>query len=232
MFTYLIVLFLLSFFYLVYYLNVYKTKVKVGFIKEKTNNYFTVVVAVFLFSFSLIIVQKFFFQFGVIPSESMMPAFKVGQKILINKSGFGIRAPLTNESITTHRLPLRGEPIVTQFPLNPQIFYIKRVIGLPKDVISLSEKGLTINDDFYPLKKLSDGVMNVLGKIRTFHFYKVTLPNFSWIYALDVKKSFPVINKTFVKEKGFYFIGDNLSYSSDSREYGVIPESYFIGSVK
>ncbi|MDE4957633.1 signal peptidase I, partial [Francisella tularensis subsp. holarctica] len=58
---------------------------------------------------------------------------------------YGIRAPFTNETLIKVGAPKRGDIVVFHFPVNPNVDFVKRVIGLPGDVISYNDKMLTIN---------------------------------------------------------------------------------------
>ncbi len=81
-----------------------------------------------------------------IPSSSMRPGLIVGDFILVNKFAYGIRLPITNQVLLEVGKPARGDVMVFQYPVEPKINYIKRVIGGPGDVVEYSaDKVLTIN---------------------------------------------------------------------------------------
>lgn len=69
-----------------------------------------------------------------ISSQSMSPALKPDDKILVNKLAYRFGEPN------------RGDIIVFQFPLDEKESYIKRIIGLPGEIIEGKENKITIND--------------------------------------------------------------------------------------
>jgi len=181
---------------------------------------------------TVLILKIFFFELVTIPSASMMPNFEIGQKLLINKNTFGFRNPLNNNPLTKYRPPNRGEPVVTQFPLNPQIMFIKRVIGLPKDTIALTERSLIINNETYPITRLADREIQLKGIKGNYKIYEVTIKENTWKFMVDIDKEFPVIESFEVASGGYFLLGDNLTGSSDSRFFGEVPIGYFLASVE
>ncbi len=73
-----------------------------------------------------------------IPSGSMMPTLLVGDFILVNKFTYGIRLPVINHKIIPISEPKRGDVVVFRYPEDPKIPYIKRVVGLPRCYISMT----------------------------------------------------------------------------------------------
>ena len=75
----------------------------------------------------------------------MLPTLKIGDFILVNKFHYGLRLPVLNTKIVSINEPERGDVVVFKFPEKPSISYIKRVVGLPGDVIRYQNKKLYIN---------------------------------------------------------------------------------------
>src|SRR3984957_8861343 len=72
----------------------------------------------------------------VIPSGSMLPSLLIHDHIFINKLVYGIRVPFSKTWLIHFREPKRGEVIVFKDPRETGTFLIKRVIGVPGDLIS------------------------------------------------------------------------------------------------
>ena len=70
-----------------------------------------------------------------IPSSSMMPTLLIGDFILVNKYTYGIRLPVINKKIVQLNNPERGDVMVFRYPADPSLDYIKRVVGVPGDVV-------------------------------------------------------------------------------------------------
>ncbi|GAA5143640.1 signal peptidase I [Thalassotalea piscium] len=235
---YLLSLLIVSIVYLVYHYNIRPAYLIKRYgedekaLKPKFEGLSWYMLMLLISSSTLLFVKTFLYEFATVPSQSMMPSFTVGQRVLIDKNEFGFRNPLNNLSLTDHRTPKRGEPIITQFPLNPQIMFIKRIVGLPGDVITLNKEYLQVNDIKYPFNKVDSIVLKVDKDMVKHDQYQVRIGDFSWNYIVETKKEFPTISQQRVPENGYYLLGDNLTGSSDSRSFGSIPSGYFIGSIK
>ena len=84
-----------------------------------------------------------------IPSGSMLPNLYVGDFILVNKYTYGLRMPIGNQTIVPMNSPKKGDVVVFQFPPDPSQSYIKRVVGVPGDVVRYENKVLTVNGQTY-----------------------------------------------------------------------------------
>lgn len=201
------------------------------FEKAKRKNITEIIYSAFSMAAVLLFVKLFFLDVVTIPSGSMRPNFPIGSMLFINKTEFGIRSPLTGQSITQGRYPKLGEAVVTMFPLNPDVMYIKRVVGLPGDVVELDESGLTINNIFYPFVLSGQKDYEVKSTFVTHNVFDVAISDIKYQIIVDVNEVFPVIKAFKVPQDSFYLLGDNITGSGDSRMYGSVPWRYFIGSV-
>ena len=91
-----------------------------------------------------------------IPSGSMKPTLTIGDHILVSKLAYGFRLPLVNETIFQFRAPQCGDVVVFTRPDDPDtledesaINIIKRVIGLPGDVIEVRNTEVYINNELH-----------------------------------------------------------------------------------
>ncbi|WP_168867522.1 signal peptidase I [Enterobacteriaceae endosymbiont of Plateumaris braccata] len=109
----------------IYYYNVSKYRESW---QREIGSLFPIILAVFLIRF-------FLYEPFYIPSESMMPTLLIGDFVLVNKFIYGIKNPLNNHYFINNKNPKRGDIVVFQFPKNPKVVYIKRIIGLPGDKI-------------------------------------------------------------------------------------------------
>lgn len=93
-----------------------------------------------------------------IPSSSMVPTLLVGDHVLVNKLTYGPLVPFTVLRPLALGSPERGDVIVFASPREPSKDYVKRVIGLPGDVIELRDRVLLVNgvpQPRYPRGELS-----------------------------------------------------------------------------
>jgi signal peptidase I len=81
-----------------------------------------------------------------VPSGSMEPTLRVGDYLLVNKLAYGPRLPFTNTAIETGQ-PERGDVVVFRYPLDVSVLYVKRLVGLPGDVVSYEQGVVRINGE-------------------------------------------------------------------------------------
>ena len=80
-----------------------------------------------------------------IPSGSMVPTLAVGDHIFVSKLAYAIRVPFTHLRLVELGVPRRGDVIVFENPREPDKDYVKRVVGVPGDVLELREQVLYVN---------------------------------------------------------------------------------------
>ncbi|MFO0581023.1 MAG: signal peptidase I [Anaeromyxobacter sp.] len=80
-----------------------------------------------------------------IPSGSMVPSLLVGDYLFVSKLAYGLRVPFTHLRLVEAGAPRRGDVIVFENPVDPSVDYVKRVVGLPGDVVELREQQLFVN---------------------------------------------------------------------------------------
>ena len=91
------------------------------------------------------LIRTFVVQAFKIPSESMLQTLQVGDHLLASKFAYGLKIPFTNHYIYRGDDPERGDIVIFRYPNDPSVDYIKRVIGVPGDVIEIRDKQLYRN---------------------------------------------------------------------------------------
>src|SRR3990167_6625764 len=108
---------------------------KPNFVIENSRAFFPILLIVFL-------IRSFLIEPFKIPSGSLEPTLVVGDFVATNKFIYGIRLPIIEKKIINVSTPKRGDIIVFRWTPDPTIDYIKRVIGVPGDVVSYHNKVL------------------------------------------------------------------------------------------
>jgi signal peptidase I len=175
----------------------------------------------------VLVIRSFLFEPFRIPSESMMPTLFTGDFIFVNKFAYGLRLPVLNTKIVGIGEPQHGDVVVFRLPSDPKVDYIKRIVGLPGDVVEYVDatKRLTINGK--PVE------MEVVGP---YEHEPYLLMGREKLGAHDHELLFgrgPASRGgKYVVPPGHYFVmGDNRDNSKDSRFEGVefIPEGNLVG---
>jgi signal peptidase I len=189
-----------------------------------------------------LIVRVFFYQPFNIPSGSMKPTLLVGDYLFVSKLAYGYSrytfpwgmVPFSGRAFASQ--PQRGDVVVFKFPRDNSTDYIKRVIGLPGDEISVRGGVLYINGQMVPRARKGD-YAGPEEDGRPIPRYEETLPNGVKYYVLDAVQDGPFDNVGPYKvPTGHYFMmGDNRDNSTDSREQsprfgvGYVPFENLVG---
>ena len=86
-----------------------------------------------------------------IPSSSMAPTLLMGDQVLVNKLAYGPSIPFTERRLFAATPPRRGDVVVFESPREPGRDFVKRVVGLPGDVIEIRDQVLHVNGVPQPL---------------------------------------------------------------------------------
>lgn len=149
---------------------------------------FLIAAAVFL------VIYVFLFRPFEVKGESMYPNYYDKEYVL------------TNLIVLRFQNPIRGDVIVFKAPPDPEKDYIKRVIGMPGDIVSLKDGNIYINDE------LLDESTYIKPDVKTY-------PGAFLSEGKTVK----------VPQNEYFVMGDNRLYSSDSREWGFVKKDLIIG---
>lgn len=186
-------------------------------IVEYARSFFPVLTAVF-------VLRSFLFEPFQIPSSSMVPTLEVGDYILVNKYAYGLRLPVLRHEVVAIGKPERGDVMVFFPPHQNKTYYIKRVIGIPGDVIQYRNKQLSVNGELVP-KEWMTSVSE--GRSR-YRIGMETLTDDPHLMQIDERR--PSRDFSVVVKPGHYFMmGDNRDNSSDSRVWGQVPEKDIVG---
>ena len=176
----------------------------------------------------------------------MIPTLLVGDLILVNKYTYGVRLPVINKKIVAVNSPQRGDVMVFRYPPNPNVDYIKRVVGLPGDQVTYTNKELRINGALVARTTLPE----FFDETQTTYIpqFEEQLPGLAKPHKLLIYPGGPMGNSRIVDfpfqdncnyslegvsckvPAGHYFMmGDNRDNSQDSRYWGFVPEQNIVG---
>jgi signal peptidase I len=190
-----------------------------------------------------ILIRSLLFQPFYIPSSSMEPTLLVGDRIFVSKYSYGYSkhsfpfSPKISKKRFLSKNPERGDLVVFKTPADNRTDYIKRLIGLPGDVIQFVNGELFINE-----VKILREPFNYKKKIRCGNFlletntFIETLPNgIRHLVSYKKKGSLQNTQKFKVPDDSYFLLGDNRDCSKDSRylnSVGFVNSLNLVGKAK
>lgn len=168
-----------------------------------------------------------------VPTGSMKPTILEGDRVVVNKLAYDLKIPLTTIRLAEWDHPERGDIVVLFSPRDGKRL-VKRVIGLPGDIIETRNGVLFVNDDaasYEPLDwQMLDGVSPDDARGSAFFveaFSGGAHPVMAMAYA-GVDRNF---GPEMVANDHYFVMGDNRDNSSDSRVIGAIERDRIVGKV-
>lgn len=149
---------------------------------------------ILIISLVIVLPIRFFIaQPFIVRGASMEPTYHDGEYLIVDELSYRFSEPS------------RGDVIIFRYPHDPRQFYIKRVIGLPGETITISNGTVSVKENGASESiQLTEGYLR--SGVSTFPDKVITL-----------------------KGNEFFVLGDNRPNSSDSRLWGTLPEEYLVG---
>ncbi len=163
----------------------------------------------------------------VVPTGSMKPTILEGDRVFVWKSAYQIRVPFSRIRLFSTGMPKRGDVVVVRNPDGGSIPFVKRLIGLPGDVLELKNEVLTVNGKampihFLPEIRADDGETILIG---TEELSGRPHP----VRVLPDRPAFRNFGPITVPEGEVFVMGDNRDESRDARFFGTRPVSDLLG---
>jgi len=168
-----------------------------------------------------------------VPSGSMKPSILVGDRIVVDKLAYDLRIPFTLIRIARWGEPHRGDVVTFPSPRD-ETLYVKRVIGVPGDIVELRRNRLYINGveaQYTPLTAAEVDALEVENKAE-YDFYREQIGTLDHVIMLRSgrdESSYQSFPPTQIPADRYLMLGDNRDDSGDSRVIGLVERNRILG---
>jgi signal peptidase I len=186
-----------------------------------------------LFIVIMMIFRSAIADWNQVPTGSMIPSILEGDRIVVDKLAYDLRVPFTFYRLAKFSDPQRSDVITFESPEDGKLL-VKRVIGVPGDIVQLQHNKLLVNQEPAGYEPLADTAIptslrtilpyievaeeTLLGASRTIMVYRNRHP--------QMEDSFAAIT---VPEDHYLVLGDNRDNSQDFRVIGFVHRDLILG---
>jgi signal peptidase I len=162
----------------------------------------------------------------IVPTGSMESTVLIGDHLLVDKLSYAPADPITKH-LLPYTEPKRGDVIVFRYPVDININFVKRVIGVPGDRIHMVDKVVYVNG-----KPLTEPyTQHIRPEMEPYRDNFPSQPNGPGV--LDRGQQMLAANvvngELVVPAESYFAMGDNRENSLDSRYWGFVPRENIIG---
>ncbi len=149
-----------------------------------------------------------------VPTGSMLPTVEIDDRILVNKTAYGLRVPFTSGYAVRRSDPAIGDVVVLDSPVEDKVL-LKRVIGTPGHEVAIVSGRVVIDGELAAVEERTDGSYERLGALE--HRIRIT------------NGGGPDWGPTRIPEDQYLVIGDNRGDSADGRVFGLVDRDAILG---
>jgi signal peptidase I len=164
-----------------------------------------------------------------VPTGSMIPSICEGDRIFVNKLAYDLKVPFTTWRLARWGDPQRGDVVVCFSPHDGKRL-VKRVIGLPGDVVAMEPGRLIVNGSPLPVERRPANAYPRQGLPADTAFADETLGHHTHPITISPSlPSRPTFGPVRVPAGQYFVMGDNRDNSFDSRFFGSVDRDAILG---
>jgi signal peptidase I len=175
-----------------------------------------------------LVVRSFLVEAFKIPTGSMEGTLLVGDFLLVNKLVYGADVPYTGRRLPAISMPKYRDIVVFQYPVDPGVNFVKRLVGLPGDTLAMENGALIRNGqrEVEPYVTHSDPGGDPAGEDFGWQRgFLVRRVGASPSYHPSRNNWGPIV----VPLRQYFMLGDNRDNSLDSRYWGFVADTLVRG---
>ena len=166
-----------------------------------------------------------------VPTGSMKPTILEGDRIFVNKLAYDLKVPFLTWRLAWWDDPNRGDIVVFFSPADGNRL-VKRVVGIPGDMLAMRNNQLFINGEAVAYEALDQSIIDQIDSNQQSHhlffsenFTGKSHPVMTTPMSPSMNSFYPIT----VPEKHYFLMGDNRDNSADSRVFGFVDRKKIIG---
>jgi len=184
------------------------------------------------FMLCMIVFRSAVADWNVVPTGSMQPTIRIGDRILVDKLAYDVRLPLTHVSLLHLADPQRGDIVVLDSHAARERL-VKRVIGLPGDQVAMRGNVLFING--HAARYVTGSYSGIHDDLRDPAHYEIEHYGVMR-HAIRLSDYRPGPTSNFgpvqVPAGQYLLLGDDRDNSMDSRYFGFFPRDEIVGRAR
>lgn len=149
-----------------------------------------------------------------VPTGSMLPTVQVDDRILVNKTAYGLRLPFTSTYVTRAAGPEVGDVVVLDSPETDKVL-LKRVVGTPGVRVEVRGGRISLDGRPAPIEERAEGTYERLGGV----VHPIRLTN----------DGGPDFGPSAIPDGQYLVMGDNRGDSHDGRSFGLVSRDAIFG---
>ncbi len=204
----------------------------ISWLKSKLRTFWNEFNTLIFFLIVMILFRSAIADWNQVPTGSMKPTILEGDRVIVNKLAYDLKVPFTSWHVQKWADPGRGE-IVTFYSPEDGKLLIKRVIGLPGDIIAMRNNQLFINDEAARYDSLDESIINQLDLYQQHRFTFFVEEYEGERHPVMMEPSEANHYNSFgpieIPEGQYLMLGDNRDESLDSRAIGLISRDRIVG---